>query len=89
MRNIFTLLILATIGYGCTTHSVMMMPSGEQGYTIECKKVKSRCFERAAELCPKGYKMVDSQGSSTGSALMGNGLMVHGNRFELMIRCKE
>ena len=52
---------------GCATAKQVMTPDGKPGYSITCNGTAvsmTVCYEKAAEVCPKGYSVVDKQNQS-------------------------
>lgn len=45
---------------GCTSAKPLMAPSGAQGYKVWCE-VPSACYEKAAQVCPGGYRIEADQ----------------------------
>jgi hypothetical protein len=41
-------------------------PSGRRGYAIDCRGNQNNCFEKAGEVCPQGYDIVDDARGTTG-----------------------
>ena len=45
---------------GCASAKQVKDPNGETAYQVKCgNAVKSKCAEKAADLCPSGYRMLD------------------------------
>lgn len=67
-------------------------PDGRMGwYVLECGGSAVPCYERAAELCPDGYAIGDSQGGSITSFAIapGGGLMAASSyKGNVLIKCK-
>jgi hypothetical protein len=88
--KIITSLALIAILAGCATATETKGPSGSKAFFVKCgSAVMSACYEKAAEVCPKGYAIVDNQGNpnafinATGSTAM----VVRGPN-QLFIECK-
>jgi len=47
----------------CATSKEVVLPSGEMGYTVNCGTYEgnswSACYEKAGEMCPTGYDILD------------------------------
>ncbi|MES1182204.1 MAG: hypothetical protein ABUL60_00240 [Myxococcales bacterium] len=41
-------------------------PSGRRGFAIDCRRNQNNCFEKAGEVCPQGYEIVDDARGTTG-----------------------
>lgn len=52
---------------GCATQPTSITTAdGKQGYTLNCDSGIEKCHQKAAELCPKGYDILEhSKKSST------------------------
>lgn len=83
------LLILSTVLFfvSCTSSKKIMAPSGKEGHMVTCPRNVSNCYEKAAELCPKGYNEISKSDSSSGATVIGNNI-VTSKKFEMMIECK-
>lgn len=56
---------------GCVTADPIMSPGGKQGFAISCDgtaRSMTDCYKKAAEVCPKGYNVVDKNSESGFSA---------------------
>ena len=51
--RVATILSVLLLG-ACTSVKPMMAPSGAQGFKVWCE-IPSQCYDKAAEVCPKGY----------------------------------
>ena len=61
-----SLLLLATTAIlcGCATSRQIIGPNGTPAHSIRCgAAVADACLEKAGELCPNGYVVLNSQGS--------------------------
>lgn len=55
--------VLSSIA-SCATAKKVMAPSGNLGYSVECNGTAvsmTSCYEKAAEVCPSGYIIVNQQ----------------------------
>jgi hypothetical protein len=50
---------IATIVAGCVDVTTAQGPDGKKTYTIDCNGETAGCFDKAADLCPGGYFLVD------------------------------
>ncbi|MBI3480025.1 MAG: hypothetical protein HY016_06675 [Nitrosomonadales bacterium] len=58
MKNL--LLILLALLAGCASAKQVKGPGGEIAYLVQCgNAVKGKCTEKASDLCPKGYDLID------------------------------
>lgn len=44
-------------------------PSGSRGFVIDCRRNQNNCFEKAGEVCPGGYEIIDDARGTTGVQL--------------------
>ncbi|HMJ51079.1 MAG TPA: hypothetical protein VK540_03365 [Polyangiaceae bacterium] len=44
----------------CATSREVMAPDGSRAHYIECPRSQAECMDEAAELCPRGYEVIDS-----------------------------
>lgn len=61
MKLTAVLAVLAVVLTGCVTAEPMMLPSGQQGISVQCGgefNNWSDCYQRATESCPSGYDVV-------------------------------
>jgi hypothetical protein len=79
---LITVFVLA----GCVSVKPMTMPSGQQGYHIECggtARSWAECYEAATKACSGPYGIVDRVG---GSSFTPYGPLVD---RELMVECRR
>ena len=63
MKPLLLVAIAAILG-GCATSRQIVGPNGTPAHAIRCgAAVADACLEKAGELCPNGYVVVNSQGS--------------------------
>lgn len=54
------LLILIVALAGCASAKQVRGPNGETAYQVKCgNAVKSKCTSKAADLCPRGYSVLE------------------------------
>lgn len=59
-----TLIIAITVISGCATSKQITGPNGKPAHSIRCgAAVADACLEKAGEVCPSGYVVLNSQGS--------------------------
>jgi hypothetical protein len=59
--NILFLLFLVVLA-GCASAKQVKGPNGETAYQVKCgNAVKNKCTEKAAELCPRGYSVLEGK----------------------------
>jgi hypothetical protein len=64
-------------------------PDGKQAYSMKCSgfgRTLDACYQKAGEVCPSGYSIVDRSSGTVGFMNQGNMMMApqHG----LVIQCK-
>ena len=60
MNTKITVLCFAFVISGCAIEPISMSgPDGKQGYTMNCDSRIEQCHQKAAELCPEGYDILD------------------------------
>ena len=58
MRHLLLILFVALVG--CANSKQVKGPNGEEAYLVKCgKAVQAKCTEKAADLCPNGYNLLD------------------------------
>ena len=63
MKYIAVLITLAVLG-GCATSKQIVGPNGKPAHAIRCGAAAAdACLEKAGELCPNGYVVLNSKGS--------------------------
>jgi hypothetical protein len=73
-------ILLALVLTACTHSNQISTPGGGRGYEIDCPRIGA-CYERAGEMCSRGYSVVDSRErwlNATGTA----------TRIEMVVACK-
>ncbi len=56
--------LLVTVLTACATSTQMVGPSGTPAFAIKCGAgVIDACYQKAGEVCPSGYTVLNSQGS--------------------------
>jgi hypothetical protein len=94
MKNILSLVSILFI-FSCATSKEIVLPSGEKGYTVNCGTYEgntwSACYEKAGEICPTGYDILekiesnDKQLVATGNLLQ----TLDDDKRSLVISCKK
>jgi len=57
-----SLLVLVALNSGCAVSTPIVLPSGEQGFAIDCEGYSTsftKCYEKAGEVCPRGYDVLE------------------------------
>jgi len=86
MKNVLMLVFLVA-AYSCATSTEVMLPSGQSGYSITCHENKTGCYEKAQEVCPKGYEMIDTSAATNGSMINNN--VTLSSQHTMLIDCKK
>lgn len=63
MKNLVLMFLAVLAGVvlaGCASVKKVKGPNGEDAYQVQCgNAVKNKCIEKAAELCPNGYNLLE------------------------------
>jgi hypothetical protein len=93
MNKIMAVTLAILLG-GCATAKTTYLPSGEQGYSIDCSGTAltwGKCYEKAGELCEaRGYEII-AGGSEKGAVMSENQDTVFGGTVmqrSMLIKCK-
>jgi hypothetical protein len=65
-------------------------PSGKVGYSMRCSgmgRTLEACYQKAGEMCPRGYSIVE-RGSSVASIPQANNTPLITTRESLVVECK-
>lgn len=73
---------------GCAGASATRV--GRDSFAIECKRSRSNCYEKAAEVCPNGFDVMDGDSHSSAVIVKGtySSSVVPVYRGELLVRCQ-
>lgn len=64
MKTSHLLVLIAGVLSGCATAKQITGPNGTPAYSIRCgAAVPDTCLEKAGEVCPNGYVVLNSHGS--------------------------
>lgn len=80
--------ILAIFLAGCAsvTATPFNGPDGRAAYAVECGNSLDACYQKAGELCPTGWTMVDR---ATGTVMVPiNGMLWAAPKHSLSVECK-
>lgn len=81
--------LLAAVGLGgCVRTAPVMAPDGSHGILISNCNDSQACYEKAAEICPRGYNVFDRQNQTWAyvPAFYGTRAV---NQQELFISCRQ
>lgn len=73
---------------GCTTVTEVKGPDARPAYVVECHNHEAECYQKASEVCPKGYSMVSNKVGTTGIPLATGGSIATPDH-SLVIQCTE
>jgi hypothetical protein len=87
-------LVAAMILAGCATSSETVLPSGARGYSISCSGSAltwAQCYQKAGDLCPRGYKIVEQEGQAPGATVVASPTALFGGPIvdrTMLVQCK-
>lgn len=67
-------------------------PSGKTAYNMRCSgmgRTMDKCYQKAGEICRKGYTIIDISSSSFTTPNLSTGGVIVGNKKEMAIECKD
>lgn len=91
--KIITMGLLACVMSGCVTFKPVSLPSGRQGFAIDCSGGEhniSDCMNKAAEVCHGPYQMLNQDGSIAAAGIVPvgrGGMIVAMQRRVLIVDC--
>lgn len=59
--NMRLALAVALLVSGCIFAGASHSAAGPDTWAISCKRKKANCYEEAAEVCPRGYDVLDQE----------------------------
>lgn len=62
-------------------------PNGRAAFTMDCGAKTQACYQKAGELCPGGYNIVDRASGTVAVPVYGGGFIA-APRHSLTIECK-
>ena len=88
------LAIACVVGCSYASAKPVSGPDGERGwFAISCKKDPGNCEEKARDVCPAGYDIMDASGHHGVAAVAddsdGEGTVVPTYRGHMLIKCKR
>lgn len=58
MKKVYLMFVVVLAG--CASATQVKGPNGENAFQVKCgNAVKSKCTAKAADLCPRGYKVLE------------------------------
>jgi hypothetical protein len=85
MKGIPILIVVLLLAQGCVRTQEFRGPSGRLAYSMQCGNSINRCYEKAGEICPNGYTIID-RSTGTGAALY-RGIAMATPQQSLAIEC--
>ena len=88
MKTIFYF-VLFTLLAGCATSKSIQGPNGTEAFVISCRGNNIEdCYEKAAEVCPNGYKFLDrGENQNTAVIPVGSSFMAVRGKNKILIEC--
>jgi hypothetical protein len=91
MKSLLTTLLVSIGLAGCMSIDPTSFkgPNGKQGYSMKCSgfgRTLDACYQKAGEVCPSGYNIVDRSSGTVGFMNQGTFMMAPQNG--LVIECK-
>ncbi len=91
MHKFLALLAVSSGLIGCMSISPTSFkgPSGKQAYSMKCSgmgRTMDACYQKAGEVCPNGYNILDRSSGTVG--FMNQGTLMMAPREQLAIECK-
>ena len=71
---------------GCVRTQEFKGPNGRTAYSMSCGNRLGACYERAGEVCPNGYDILDRASGTVAAPFRGG--MVATQQHNLAIECK-
>ena len=90
MRSLIPWVLAAFVLSGCATSKAINGPDGKMAQLIECRGASiGACYEKAGEVCPAGYLLLDRQPSQSGVLLpVGKSAAYSTGPGVLLVECK-
>lgn len=79
----------------CTTWKPVVLPSGQQGFTVDCSGTNltwSHCYRKAGRACPQGYDVAEKLDKHGGKVAAGDLYGLLGGSVvdrSMLIRCRN
>lgn len=87
MNKLFEVMIFSLL-IGCATSRTIMGPNGKPAQSINCPRSIENCYEKASEVCPGGYKVLNSNDESSFIHNSYNGQITPYQRYNMFVECK-
>ena len=89
MKKLILIALVALAGCAQVVPVPFNGPSGKQAYSMKCSgggRSMDVCFQKAGELCPTGYFIIERSNAIEGAAV--NGYASLSTRQALAVECK-
>ena len=87
MKTLGVCAVIALLA-SCTTVTEVKGPDARPAYVVECHSHEAECYQKASEVCPKGYSMVSNKVGTTIVPLATGG-SVGAAEHSLVIQCTD
>lgn len=87
-RKTLALVIASVAVAGCVHVSEVTGPDGKPALVLRCGTHDERCYEKAGDLCPNGYDILD-QASGFAIVPTANHSVIGGSHHTIMVECKS
>lgn len=92
MKMLIPMLVASLLG-GCGTidPKIMAGPNAKPAYSMQCSgmgRTLEACYEKAGELCPNGYSVLDKPSRTVGVTNPASGQFILAEQQSLFIECK-
>ena len=80
---------------GCAASTQTVLPRGVHGYSINCSGSAltwAQCYEKAGNLCPHGYKIIEQEGQTPGATVGASPTALFGTPIvdrTMLVQCKS
>ena len=91
MKAIITSALLFLFCGGCTTSSPILAGNGARVFVVKCSATAlDACYEEAANVCPKGYNMVEHHANpATMIVPVGGSVAAVSTPNSMVIQCRD
>ena len=84
--TVLSSVILLTGLQGCVSTQEFKGPNGNPAYSMNCGNDLNRCYQKAGEVCPAGYNIIDR--STATAAVPYGGAIIAAPQHTLAIECR-
>lgn len=79
-------MMFALVMDGCGSIQEFKGPNGRAAFSLECGNNLSACYEKAGEVCPNGYDILDRASGTVAVPVRGG--LIAAPQYTLAIECK-